>query len=197
MTKALESIGKTIRILRSGFPAPAIFSARSMDGVVIRTWRVRASSRILTLTHIMSAFLLSLVLYGSSRTSRVSRARLASFVPLYRTLVSSLLFVGHRHSPDLRQQCLIHLVLGDERRRAGFPRPRLRCGVVVEGKDHYRTLRGGRAQRGGGRDPVHARHLHVHQDHVGVQGSRQRDRLGAVARLTDHLQVGLEGEPYL
>src|SRR5215216_3963852 len=70
--KTSGSIGKTRPTLRLSFPAPAIFSARSMDGAVTHTRRVRAPSRISTLTHIMSVFLLSLVLYGPSRTSRVS-----------------------------------------------------------------------------------------------------------------------------
>src|SRR5215208_4780660 len=54
------------------FPCPCDLQ-RPLDGrAVTHTRRVRAPSRISTLTHIMSVFLLSLVLYGPSRTSRVS-----------------------------------------------------------------------------------------------------------------------------
>ena len=36
-------------------------------------------------------------------------------------------------------------------------------------------------------DAVHVRHLDVHEDDVGPRGAGQVDRLGAVARLADHL----------
>src|SRR5918994_4495474 len=57
--KALESIGKTRRTLRPGFPSPAILSACSMDGAVI-CWRcVRAPSPISAVTLIIFVLLCS------------------------------------------------------------------------------------------------------------------------------------------
>jgi len=40
-------------------------------------------------------------------------------------------------------------------------------------------------------DPVHDRHLHVHQHDVGIQAARQLHRLAAVAGFADDLDVGL------
>ena len=43
----------------------------------------------------------------------------------------------------------------------------------------------------GGVNPVHVRHGHVHDHHVGVELLDQPDRLAAVFRLGDHLHAGL------
>ncbi len=64
--------------------------------------------------------------------------------------------------------------------------------VVAERGEHQHP--GGRAlgQDPAGRaDPVHAGHAQVHHHHVGREPGGQRDRLPAVARLADHLEVGL------
>ncbi len=42
--------------------------------------------------------------------------------------------------------------------------------------------------------PAHRRHPQVHQDHVDVDLLRDRDRLGAVAGLADHLELGVTAE---
>ena len=57
-----------------------------------------------------------------------------------------------------------------------------------------RCVSGGRFQRAdaaGRFQSVHAGHAHVHQHHIGVQRFGQRHRLGAIARLPDHLYVRL------
>ena len=59
-----------------------------------------------------------------------------------------------------------------------------------------------RRQRVVARDPpgrleaVHHRHPNVHQHHVGPFAGGECNRLGAVARLADHLDVGLAGEQH-
>jgi Epoxide hydrolase N terminus len=68
--KSSGSIGKTRRTLRSSFPSFAISSARSMDGEVIRARRVRAPSRISTVTHIIFALLIPFTPF-LSRTPRL------------------------------------------------------------------------------------------------------------------------------
>ena len=50
------------------------------------------------------------------------------------------------------------------------------------------TMRAGRL------DAVHDRHLHVHEHDVGAQLAGQPHGLGAVVRLTDHLEVVLDRE---
>ncbi|CAM5367528.1 hypothetical protein SDIAM26S_02855 [Streptomyces diastaticus subsp. diastaticus] len=70
-------------------------------------------------------------------------------------------------------------------------------GVLVQvegGQDqHLRRVLGG-ADPPGGLHPVQARHPHVHQHHVDGGGPQHLDRLGAVARLPDHLHVRLGRE---
>jgi N-methylhydantoinase B/oxoprolinase/acetone carboxylase alpha subunit len=62
---------------------------------------------------------------------------------------------------------------------------------VVEGEDHHRGARDDPTEHNDGRYPVYIRHFDIHQNHSGAQGSRQRYRLGGVARLAYHLQVRL------
>ena len=56
------------------------------------------------------------------------------------------------------------------------------------------TLQAGRRRRSssGGLDPVHDRHPHVHQHHVGLQRQRLLDRLPAVGGGADHRDPGLD-----
>ena len=58
-----------------------------------------------------------------------------------------------------------------------------------------RTRIGGRRARGVNRpgrgDPVHDRHLEIHEDDVGGAPTTELDRLGAVRRHPDELQVRL------
>ena len=101
--------------------------------------------------------------------------------------------------------------------RANRTQQRLRLGVLeqesgcagVDGRHHVlvqverrqddhaglaRRVSGGRFQRAdaaGRFQSVHAGHAHVHQHHIGVQRFGQRHRLGAIARLPDHLYVRL------
>ena len=64
--------------------------------------------------------------------------------------------------------------------------------VEVEGREHEHpgvVACAGGQQLARRLDPVHARHPHVHQDDVGPEAPRGLDRLLAVARLTDDLDV--------
>ena len=66
--------------------------------------------------------------------------------------------------------------------------------VLVEvegGEDEDLAGRAGGGDRGGRRDPVHARHPDVHQHDVGVQGRCHADPGRPVAGLADDLDVGL------
>ena len=65
--------------------------------------------------------------------------------------------------------------------------------------DHTGRLRairagGQRSNTAGGFDAIHARHAHVHQHHIGVQGLRHRHGLGAIGRLSDHFHILLRAD---
>ena len=70
--------------------------------------------------------------------------------------------------------------------------------LPVEGGEHEHRGAAGRVghDRTGGAEPVHARHLHVHADHVGPQGGGLADRGGAVNGLADHhdARLGLQDD---
>jgi len=71
--------------------------------------------------------------------------------------------------------------------------------VEVEGREDDDLRRRGRAvaQDPSRLEPVQPRHPDVHQHDVGLQVASELDRLGAVARLADHLDVRfrLEDQP--
>ena len=69
--------------------------------------------------------------------------------------------------------------------------------VEVEGgEDEDPGVARRRDDAAGRLDPVHRGHPHVHQDDVGRELGRQRDRGGAVACLADHFKVLLRVEDH-
>ena len=66
--------------------------------------------------------------------------------------------------------------------------------VLVEGGEDDDPRQVVRDDPAGCLDAVHDRHLHVHEHDVGSQLAAQPDGLGPVVRLTDHLEVLLDGE---
>jgi uncharacterized membrane protein YbhN (UPF0104 family) len=99
--------------------------------------------------------------------------------------------VAGGHDPDPGQQVGGRRVFEQE---AAGASPQRGVDVLVEiegGKDEHLDVPGlpGPADQPGSFQPVQVRHPDVHEDDIGLCLPRQRDRLGAVAGLTDDLEV--------
>ena len=115
------------------------------------------------------------VIDGESRASPPWTTRIASSEPFARGVLEQ---EAGRSGAQRAEDVLVEV----ERGQHEHARPRLDAG-------------GGQTRRG--LDAVHAGHADVHQDHVRPQVVGALDRLGAVARLADDLEVvlGLQEEP--
>jgi hypothetical protein len=103
---------------------------------------------------------------------------------------------GLSYPADRLQQALCPSLFLDKGIRAGFlcPRPRIR--VAVHGQDHHRRLGSNVAQPLDASDCIDAKHLNVHDDHVGNECLGQDQRFSTVACLTYHLEIVLQGKSH-
>jgi hypothetical protein len=99
------------------------------------------------------------------------------------------------HDADRGHELLLGDILEQE---AARPRAQRLVDVLVEveGGEHEHARPVGHRDAARGLDAVDARHADVHEHDVGQCLPRARDRLGAVARLADDLDVGLRAQDH-
>ncbi len=98
------------------------------------------------------------------------------------------------HGPDRAQHLLLIRPLEHIAACTGPHRRKDRVVVLEHGDDDDADVRAGRHDAPRGLDAVDARHLDVHQHHIGLQGRGLVDGILARGRLTHHLGIGHGGQ---